>query len=241
MKKRNYNNQAAQTPVAHKGAIDQMVDGIKAIPGGVKDFFYRTQQMILNPTIGANKEFETASDWKRIGFNFIGVIFILFICLTISLIINSFAAPGLAETVPALLAPLVAIVLALQVAPSLLLIILLTAAIVHLMASLSGSKGPFEKITAAVALLWAAVIPITWVVGVFVSLLRLPSISLAGKPFYGVGDLVMDLYIIYALTKILPIAYNLTSGKALFIAVLYQLILRVLFFLIITSSPALGV
>ena len=238
MKKRIY-TQPAQVAAPHKGVFEQMTDGIKAIPGGIKDFLYRTQQMLLNPETGAKIEFGTVSDWKRVALNFIGVLFELFICLTISLIINSFAAPNLPQTVPAALAPIVSLVLTLQVAPSLLLIILLTAAIVHLMASLLGSKAPFEKITSAVALLWAAVIPLTWVVGIFTSLLRVPSITIAGKPFYGIGDLVMDLYVIYALARILPITYSISTGKALFMAVIYQLILRVLFFVAITNAPAL--
>lgn len=244
MKQRQYKAEPAK-PAAHRGVVEQMTDGLLAIPrgigripAGIVDFFARAWAMAKNPKAAALKEMEGEGGWKNIFLDFLGVILILVICLILSIILGNLGSPrfDLARDGP--IVPFAALIIALQVAPSLLLIMLLTVALLHIMARLGGSRGSFERMAGLVVMLWAVVIPLTVVVGLAFGLLRLPSLAVNGRAFYSAGELVMDAYLVYALAKLMTAAYQMPFGRALFMTVVYQVLVRALMFMALQSMPA---
>lgn len=244
MKQRQYKTEPPK-PAAHRGVAEQITDGLRAIPrgigrtpAGIVDFFGRAWAMAKNPQAAALKEMERPGGWKDIFIDFLGVIFVLIICLGISIILGNLGNSkfDLARDGPVV--PFVALIIALQVAPSLLLIMLLTVALLHIMARLGGSRGQFERMAGLVVMLWAVVIPLTVVVGLAFGLLRLPSLAINGRAFYSAGEFVMDAYLVYMLARLMTAAYQMPFGRALFMTVIYQVLVRALMFMALQSMPA---
>ena len=234
MKKRQYKTEPAR-PAAHKGIIEQFSDGIMSIPraigqipAGIVDFFARVIAMAKNPMAAAQKEMESPAGYKSIVLDFIGLILVLVLCLTIIMAASSIFDAKTAKQLPLALAPAAAIIVAFQLTPSLLLMVLLAAAVLHLMATIGGSKGAFERMAQFTVMVWAVVIPIVLVVGIISSVAGLPVL---------VGYLAMNIFLIYALANVMSVAYQMPFGRAVFMTFIYQLLMAVLTFVAAQSLP----
>ena len=239
MKRRQYKTEPAK-PAAHRGIVGQAADGLKAapasvaafvrsIPAGIVDFFSRAWTMAKNPRAAAQKEMERPTGWNDIIFDFIGVVFILLVLLTAIMAASSLLDAKTAKQLPLPLVPAAALIIAFQITPSLLLMVLLAAAVLHLMASISGSKGKFEKMAQLTVMVWAVVIPVVLVVGIISSLIGLPAL---------VGYLVMNIYLIYAMARMMAAVYQMPFGRAVFMTFAYQLLIAVLSFAVMANAPA---
>lgn len=238
MKKRQYKTELAQ-PAAKKGIIErisgQLGDGLMAVPGGIRaipagtvNFFSRAIAMAKNPSAAAQKEMEKEVGWKNIIFDLAGVFFLLVLALgLIMAAITPFDAKA-AKQLPLTLVPAAALIVALQLIPSMVLMVLLAAAVLHLMAGIGGSKGKFERMAQLTAMVWAVVIPIILMVGIISSLARLPAM---------VGYVIMNIYLIYALAKIMAVVYQMPFNRAVFMTFIYQLLMGVLSFVAAANAP----
>ncbi len=238
MKKRQYRTEPAQ-PAAHKGIVERSVgqlgDGLMAIPGGIRavpagtvDFFSRAIAMAKNPRAAAEKEMEREVGWKNIVFDLVGIFFILVLALGLIMAAGSLLDAKAAKQLPLTLVPAATLIVAFQLIPSMVLMVLLAAAALHLMAGIGGSKGKFERMAQLTAMVWAVVIPIILVVGIISSLAGLPAM---------VGYVIMNVYLIYALAKVMAAAYQMPFNRAVFMTFIYQLLMGVLSFVAAANAP----
>ncbi len=234
MKKRQYTTPAAK-PAPHKGVAEQIGDGlmsipraIGAIPAGTVDFFSRAVAMAKNPSTAAQKMMEQPAGWKSIILDLIGLILILVICLGIIMAVGTLIDAKAAAQLPLPLVPAAALIVAFQLAPSLIMMVILASAVLHLMASIGGSKGAYERMAQMTVTVWSVLIPIILVVGIVSSVAGLPVL---------IGFIVMNVYLIYTLAKVMTAVYGMPFNRAIFMTFIYQLLMGILSFVAAQSLP----
>ncbi len=235
MKKRQYKAEAA-APAPRKGVTEQFGDIVMAvpraigrIPAGIVDFFSRAVAMARNPAAAAQKSMERPAGWKAIILDIVCLTFMLVLALGIIMAAGSLLDAKAAEQLPLPIVPAAAIIVAFQLAPSLIMMVILASAVLHLMAGIGGSKGAYERMAQLTVTVWSVLIPVILVVGIVSSLAGLPVI---------IGYIVMNIYLIYALAKVMTVVYSMPFNRAVFMTFVYQLLMGILSFVAAQSLPA---